>query len=69
VRKHKFSLGQSVRFTHGGYLSVASRDGYRVTRLLPIEGEECEYRIKSNDEPFERVVRESQLDRLPRPAK
>jgi hypothetical protein len=69
VPKHKFSIGQTVRFHGGGYLSVTARDGFKVTRLLPAEGIECEYRIKSSDEPFERVARESQLDRMPRPSR
>jgi hypothetical protein len=67
--KHKFSLGQTVRFTQSGYLTAAARDDFKITRLLPIEGMECEYRIKSAAEPFERVARESQLDRMPRPGK
>jgi hypothetical protein len=65
VPKHKFILGQSVRFTNGGHPGIG-RDDYKITRLLPAEGLECEYRIKSAGEPFERVARESQLDRLPR---
>ena len=69
MTKHKFSIGQTVRFSHGGYLSVAGRDDFKVTRLLPVEGSECEYRIKCVSEPFERVARESQLDRLPRASK
>jgi hypothetical protein len=48
---------------------VAGREDFKVTRLLPADGSECEYRIKSTGEPFERVARESQLDRLPRPSK
>ena len=69
MSKHKFTLGQTVRFIHRGYLASAARDDYKVTRLLPVEGLECEYRIKSADEPFERVARESQLERMPRPAR
>ena len=69
VTKHKFSIGQTVRFSHNGYLSVASREDFKVTRLLPLDGSECEYRIKCAGEPFERVARESQLDRLPRAVK
>lgn len=69
MTKHKFSLGQTVRFSHNGYLSVGGRDDFKITRLLPVEGSEFEYRIKSAGEPFERVARESQLDRLPRPSK
>jgi hypothetical protein len=66
VTKHKYAVGQMVRFSHNGYLSVTGRDDFKVTRLLPAEGSECEYRIKSAGEPFERVARESQLDRMPR---
>ena len=70
MTKHKFSVGQTVRFSHGNYLSVAAgREDFKVTRLLPVEGLECEYRIKCSDEPFERVARESQLNRLHRPSK
>ena len=32
-----------------------------VTKKLPIQNGEFEYRIKSVTEPFERVVRESEL--------
>ena len=69
MTKHKYSVGQTVRFSHGNYLSVAGHDDFKVTRLLPTEGSECEYRIKCAGEPFERVARESQLDRMPRPPK
>jgi hypothetical protein len=30
-------------------------------RLLPTDGDDCQYRIKSSDEAFERVAKESQL--------
>jgi hypothetical protein len=35
---------------------------YKITQLLPPEGEDCQYRIKSPSEPHERVVKESQLN-------
>jgi hypothetical protein len=34
-----------------------------VVKLLPLEGDEHQYRIKSASEAFERVAKESQLDR------
>ena len=37
---------------------------YKVTHLLPPEGDDFQYRIKNASEPHERVVKESQLDRL-----
>jgi hypothetical protein len=33
-----------------------------VIKLLPTDGDDCQYRIKSSTEAFERVARESQLD-------
>src|ERR1700732_4562004 len=35
---------------------------YEVIRLLPTDGDDCQYRIKSSTEAFERVAKESQLD-------
>jgi hypothetical protein len=36
---------------------------YEVVRLLPTEGDEQQYRIKSMTEPHERVAKQSQLER------
>jgi hypothetical protein len=64
VQAHKFKVGQSVSFT-SGLLGHGSRNGvYEVTQLLPPEGDDYQYRIKNAEEPHERVVKESQLDRL-----
>jgi hypothetical protein len=38
-------------------------DIYRITQLLPRQGEDQQYRIKSANEPHERVVKESELAR------
>jgi len=37
--------------------------GYEITQLLPLEGTEPSYRIKSVNEPHERVVREHEIQR------
>ena len=37
---------------------------YKVVQLLPPEGDDCQYRIKKADEVHERVVKESQLNRI-----
>lgn len=56
---HKFSVGQQV--------SVAIRDkGLRnlnaeITRLLPFEGPELQYRVRCRTETHERVVAEGML--------
>jgi hypothetical protein len=37
---------------------------YKITQLLPAEGEERLYRVKSADEPHERVAEETDLERV-----
>lgn len=60
---HKFKVGQRLVFSPGrlDYHQVSGL--YEVTRLLPAEGAEFQYRIKASGSGQERVVRESQLHR------
>ena len=57
---HKFQIGQVVNVT-----PAISRNfpggSYQITKLLPKSNGEFEYRMKGMNEPYERVVRESQL--------
>jgi hypothetical protein len=57
---HKFKIGQLVRYLgRDGALDV-----YQVTQLLPqAEDDVFQYRIKSVNEPHERVAREHELRR------
>ena len=41
----------------------AASGNYTVVKLLPSDGDDYQYRIKSNGEAFERVAKESQLDK------
>jgi hypothetical protein len=59
---HRFKIGQKVNYTPG-LIGAAKSDTYTITQLLPPEGDEFQYRIKSAAEPHERVAKESQLDR------
>jgi len=60
LSSHKFKIGQSVNYS--SRLVGASASGiYKITELLPPEGGEFHYRIKSAAEPHERVAKESQL--------
>ena len=64
LSEHKFKVGQTVHFTSGPYGRGGGGGGaYKVTQLLPPEGDDCQYRIKSANEPHERLVKESQLNR------
>jgi hypothetical protein len=64
VSAHKFKVGQSVRFMSGPFGRGSTNDIYAITQLLPSEGDDYQYRIKNVDEPHERVVKESQLNRI-----
>jgi hypothetical protein len=59
VSSHRFKVGQTVIYTPG----VSRRSGvFTIMRRLPPEGGDNQYRIKSADEPFDRVVKESELE-------
>ena len=60
---HKFRIGETVHFTSGVYSRGGATGVYKVTQLLPTEGDEQQYRIKSATEPHERVAKQSQLER------
>jgi hypothetical protein len=62
VREHKFQIGQSVYFTSRPIGHMVANSVYEVVRLLPSDGFDYQYRIKSAREAFERVARESQLE-------
>ncbi|MCA1453513.1 hypothetical protein I6F35_09830 [Bradyrhizobium sp. BRP22] len=59
--KHKYSVGEIVYFTASNVSRPAASGTYQVVRLLPTDGDDCQYRIKSSTEAFERVAKESQL--------
>ena len=64
MQDHKFKIGQTVNFTSGPFGRGGASGIYKVTQLLPPDGDDYQYRIKSADEPHERVVKESQLSRI-----
>lgn len=59
--KHKYCVGQTVHFTASNVSRPAATGTYEVIRLLPTDGDDYQYRIKSTTEAFERVAKESQL--------
>lgn len=58
----KFTVGQSVNFIAAGFGRMRATGRFSIVRLLPSDGDEYQYRIKSAGEAFERVAKESQLD-------
>ena len=62
LKEHKFEIGQMVYFTSRPIGHMAANSTYQVVKLLPSDGADYQYRIKSATEAFERVARESQLE-------
>jgi hypothetical protein len=64
LAKHKFHVGHAVYFTPDRYGDHSAQGRYLIVRLLPEVGGTPQYRIKSQFDGHERVVREDQLTRL-----
>lgn len=66
MARHRFKVGQLVDFSPARPGMPTPGRQYQVVRLLPAEGGEFLYRVKSKSETFERVARESELaQRMP----
>lgn len=63
VAAHRFQVGEAVYYTSPTFGRAAATGSYTVIKLLPSEGDDYQYRIKSSGEAFERVAKESQLDK------
>ena len=62
LKEHKFSIGQTVYFASRPIGQMAVNGTYRIVKLLPSDGYDYQYRIKSAAEAFERVAKEHQLE-------
>ena len=60
---HKFAVGQALHFSPGPGEDRNGKGRYRVVRQLPESGGVFQYRIKSEMDGHERVVREDQTER------
>ncbi len=63
AQPHKFAVGDRVEFSPGRFDGSVPAGTYTVTRLLPSETTDHQYRVKHTRDNHERVVRESQLRR------
>jgi len=61
---HKFTIGQTVLFAPDRHQLGSARGRFKVVRLLPEEAANIvQYRVKSQADGHERIVREDQLAR------
>ena len=65
MAQHKYSVGQSVRFTPDRNTDVSARGAYTIVRVLPETGGILQYHVKAKIDGRERVGREDQLERSP----
>jgi len=63
VPGHRYRVGETVYYTSPTFGRAAASGTYTVVKLLPSESDDYQYRIKSSGEAFERVAKESQLDK------
>jgi len=61
---YKFQIGQTVFLVPSHNLNIPG-GACVVTKKLPESNGEFEYRVRSVNEPYERVVRESELSNVP----
>ncbi|MEA3023160.1 MAG: hypothetical protein QOK01_2012 [Alphaproteobacteria bacterium] len=59
---HKFKIGQSVQYNGGAVRRIGVSGTFKIVKLLPPEGDDQQYCIKSSHEPHERIAKESQLN-------
>ena len=59
---HLFTTGQIVRLKGGVPLASQSANTYRITGTLPPRGDSPQYRIRNDDERYERVATQDSLE-------
>lgn len=63
---HKFTVGQTIRFAplrSDRHQLAPAQSRFKIVQLLPEAGNVFQYRVKSQVDGHERVVREDQLIR------
>jgi hypothetical protein len=61
MANHRYKVGQMVDLIPSHLGVTASSRSYKIVRLLPREGGQHLYRIKTIAEAFERIAKESEL--------
>jgi hypothetical protein len=60
---HRYTAGQAVHFSPDRHQERANGSRFKIVRQLPADGNALQYRVKSQTDGHERVVREDQLAR------
>jgi len=62
---HRFQIGDAIELVPQHFTPRDANGSYTVTRLLPNDSPDREYRVKSGRDGHERVVRESEMRASP----
>jgi hypothetical protein len=59
--QHRYAVGETVQYFASPTNPYRPSDAYRIVRLLPVEGDNLQYQVRSTLEDFDRVAFEWQL--------
>jgi hypothetical protein len=59
---HRFAIGKMVRLSRGIALRNAVAGPYEILAQLPEREGDLQYRIKSAHEPYQRIMKEGDLE-------
>jgi hypothetical protein len=62
VAGHRFARGRTIRLSRSLVMPSVTTGDYTIIALLPPRDGEFQYRVKSTLEPYERVVREDDVE-------
>jgi hypothetical protein len=65
MRTHRYAVGQHVSYAEAYPPNDVWRGPYEIVFLLPAGDREPQYQIRSDDQTYDRVVGESQLQEDP----
>lgn len=60
-QKYKYKVGQTVRYNSDVMRRIGSNASFKIVRLMPPEGDNPQYRIKSTSEAHERIAKEYEI--------
>ena len=65
AHEHRFAIGQRMAMAPGGREFARGAASCSIVALLPYEGGPLRYRVRSDNETYERIVDENDLSPLP----
>lgn len=64
MREHQYSIGQAVRMANRPGAIRTDGFDFTITGKMPAEGRKPQYRIRSDEERYERVVTEDMIEAM-----